>query len=200
MRVSAVDPRIVQLFYSRENAGNDQDSLMRTSTDEGATWSSAAVISGGDVTARDGMLGVAQMPGGGPGSLIAVFESGHTATGGDGHFTIDAVVSNDDGRTWGERRTVYAAKRPGGNANAPQIVLESGTLVMSFMTDEDWSGNGPLNAKVKVITSPDGQNWSPPLEVFGPGAAWAGLLEMGVGSVLVFGDSGGVVSRNVRVG
>jgi hypothetical protein len=52
----------VQCYYSSELAASDQNTLMRTSTDDGATWSDAITVSGGDTTtSRDGMSGVAEL-------------------------------------------------------------------------------------------------------------------------------------------
>ena len=50
----------VQAYYSAENRGTDQDNLMRVSTDGGESWGDAITMSGGDVEARDGMVGVAE--------------------------------------------------------------------------------------------------------------------------------------------
>ena len=201
LRVSAVDPNIVQLFYSRENHRDDQDSLMRTSTDGGVTWSSPATISGADITGRDGMLGVSQLPNAGPGALIAVFETGDTSPGGDGRFTINAVVSYDDGQTWGGRRRVYASVPYGGNAGAPQVVLQGGILVVSFMTNESkMSGSWPESGRIKVVSSRDAWNWSDSLDVFSSPGWWAGMVCIGTSEVMVLGDSGGVTSRRIQVG
>ena len=201
LRVSSVDPNIVQLFYSRENRRDDQDSLMRTSTDEGATWSSPATISGAGIIGRDGMLGVARLPDAGPGDLIAVFETGDTSSGGDGRFTINAVVSNDDGQTWGGRRRVYTAGQNGGNAGAPQVVLQHGTLVVSFMTDESTiSGSWPETSRVKVVSSRDAWTWSDAVDVFGSQASWAGMVCIGTSEVLVLSDSRGVTTRRIQLG
>lgn len=50
----------VQCYYSSETADNDQDNLMRYSSDLGQTWSSTPItVSGQGVTSRDGMVGVA---------------------------------------------------------------------------------------------------------------------------------------------
>jgi hypothetical protein len=61
----------LQLYYSRELAGNDQDSIQRISYDEGASWSSERTISGAGLKTRDGMLGLAPYND----KLIAVFET-----------------------------------------------------------------------------------------------------------------------------
>jgi hypothetical protein len=53
----------IQAYYSAENAENDQDNLMKRSTDGGRTWSGNILVSGSAVTARDGMVGVADVGG-----------------------------------------------------------------------------------------------------------------------------------------
>ena len=74
----------LHLYYSRENAGNHQISIQRVSRDGGATWSGTVTISGEEVIARDGMLGIAQFED----RLIAVFETNE-----HGPFSIKAVSS-----------------------------------------------------------------------------------------------------------
>lgn len=49
----------IQAYYSSENADNDQDNIMKASSDGGATWGPIIGVSGGDVVSRDGMMGVA---------------------------------------------------------------------------------------------------------------------------------------------
>jgi hypothetical protein len=61
----------LQLYYSRENAGNDQDSIQRVSHDGGATWGPAIAFSGHGILARDGMLGICEFGQ----ELVAVFET-----------------------------------------------------------------------------------------------------------------------------
>ncbi|KAL1635925.1 hypothetical protein SLS58_010030 [Diplodia intermedia] len=175
-----LDGDTLQLYYSRETADDDQDSLMRTSTDGGATWSAATTFTGAELTnARDGMLGVAEMPGG-AGQLIAVFE---TETGG-GKFHIGAVTY--DGATWGDRRVVYESD--GFNAQAPQVANVGGTLVVSFQTDEDG------DYVVKVVTSADGTTWADKTTVMAATSEWAGLLTLDDSSFLVMAGSNGVAS------
>jgi hypothetical protein len=53
----------LQVFYSSENNGHDQDNLMRFSRDGGMTWSNSTVVSGGGLKSRDGMTGVARLDG-----------------------------------------------------------------------------------------------------------------------------------------
>ena len=78
----------LQIYYSRENAANDQDSIQRISYDGGATWSAANTISGAGITARDGMLGLATFNDG-VNKLLAVFETTE-----DGPFCIKSVTSS----------------------------------------------------------------------------------------------------------
>ncbi|KZV68456.1 glycoside hydrolase family 93 protein [Peniophora sp. CONT] len=181
----AEDGQTLQLYYSRENNSGDQDSLMRTSTDGGATWSSATVFTGAELSnARDGMLGVAKTNT--AGGLIAVFE---TETGG-GLFHIGAVSSSDDGKTWTDRRVVYQSS--GHNAQAPQVVNVGGTLVVSFQTDEDGA------YVVKVVTSSDGQTWGSKTTVLGATSEWAGLLTLDSTSFLALaGDNGKASAQKV---
>jgi len=61
----------LQLYYSRENGGNDQDSIQRISHDGGATWGEVIAFSGHGIMARDGMLGVEGLGD----ELVAVFET-----------------------------------------------------------------------------------------------------------------------------
>ena len=198
MRLSAVDGRTVQLYWSRENAGNDQDTLLATSTDGGTTWSGPRTVSGGDVTARDGMASVARLPNSGAGNLICVFESDDTSPGGTGLFTLGAVTSTDDGATWGNRHTIYTPTGQGNNAGAPQVILAGSTLAVSFMTDEDTSNHRWINgADVKLITSADGQTFGNKISVFPVQTNWPGQIALSDTSILVMGDNGGAKAQNI---
>lgn len=185
----AEDGTTLQLYYSRQNSDIDQDSLMRTSTDGGATWTSATVISGADTTdARDGMLGVIPVSGS---NLIAVFES---ETNG-GKFSVNSITSSDDGATWGNRQVVYAPS--GFNAQAPQVTNVGGTLVVSFQTDED-GGSGEA---IKILTSSDGgSTWGNKLTTFPATSNWAGLLALSDGTTfLSMADHSGSKAQEVTL-
>ena len=206
---------VLQLYYSRETAGNDQDSLLRTSTDGGLTWSLSQIISGANVTARDGMIGVANYGGR---SLLAVFE-----TTVNGRFQVWSVTrfapiithsmpsvhgtyiffSADDGTTWGNRRLVYAPSAANSNAGAPQVVFVGSTLVASFMTDED-SANGvwPAGAAMKVVTSTNGgASWGSKTTLFtnSPNSYWPGLLTLDGVSFLALADQAGPKVKRVTL-
>ena len=201
MRLSAVDSKTVQLYWSHENAKDDQDTLRVLSADDGATWSTPITVSGGGITARDGMVSVAQLPNAGPGDLICVFESDDTAPGGTNLFTLIAVTSSDDGQTWGNRHTIYVPTGDGNNAGAPQVVLVGSTLTVSFMTDEDTSDHSWTNgAAAKLITSADGETFGNKITVFPVQTNWPGQLALSDTSVLVLGDNNGAKAQNVQLG
>ena len=186
----------LQIYYSRENSASDQDSLERFSQDGGKTWSSAQTISGAGITARDGMIGVASISG--P-KLMAVFESEST-----GIFNVMSITSADDGKTWTNRRTVYASTGTGNSAGAPQIINVGGSMVVSFQTSEDsnlgQSGAYTSHTAAKVVSSSDGGNtWGNKLTVGAEQSAWPGLLDLDKGSFLALVDHGGAKAQKVTL-
>ena len=184
----------LQIYYSRENSAMDQDSMERISTDGGKTWSAARIISGSGITARDGMLGVATIFGS---NLIAVFESESTNI-----FNIMSITSSDDGKTWSNRRLIYASTGTGNSAGAPQIINVGGSLVVSFQTSED-SGLGETGAytshtAVKIVSSSDGGNtWGNKLTVSPEQSAWPGLMSLDSRSFLALVDHGGAKAQKI---
>ena len=171
----------LQIYYSRENSKSDQDNLMRTSSNGGATWSASSIVSGGDqAAARDGMSGVTSLDGLGAESqhLLAIFETTQT-----GSFSIKSVTSADGGRTWANRADVYTPSGTRNNAGSPQVISVGGsasgmTLVASFMTDEDTQPhNWPTGSSAKLVTSADGgRTWANKLMFSGVTSSWPGLL------------------------
>ncbi|KAH7102278.1 Sialidase [Auriculariales sp. MPI-PUGE-AT-0066] len=186
---------VLQLYYSSENNRDDQNSLLRTSIDGGKSWSNAKTISGGDVRARDGMLGVANYGGS---KLIAVFE-----TTLNGHFEVWSVKSEDDGATWGPRQRVYATEDPKANAGAPQVSFVGGTLVCSFMTDEDKPlGQWAKGAAMKVLTSIDGGGtWTDKTTIFSnePSTYWPGLLTLDNNTFTAMVEQDGPKAKKVQL-
>ncbi|KAI0904661.1 glycoside hydrolase family 93 protein [Ustulina deusta] len=159
----------LQCYYSAENSATDQDGLMRRSSDGGLTWSSPIVISGTGVNSRDGMIGVAKIDGNG--NLMAVFENTES-----GFFSVDYVLSHNDGRSWGQRGRLYTAAN-NGQAIAPQICNVGGTLVVSFMTDESVGSTGADGAQMKVVTSTTrGATWSSAVVTGEVASHWPGLF------------------------
>lgn len=187
----------LQIYYSRENSASDQDSLERFSTDGGQTWSSAQTISGAGITSRDGMTGVTTVSGS---NLILVFETETT-----GVFSVQSITSSDDGKTWSSARgKVYSA--PGTNsAGAPQVINVGGTLVASFMTNEDANlglSGGPYTShtEAKLVMSKDGgKTWSNKLTTFPEQSAWPGLVALDDKSFLALADHGGAKAQKVTL-
>ena len=173
----------LQLYYSRENSATDQDNLMRTSTDGGATWSDSSIVTGaGTDDQRDGMIGVTSVNGGA--NLIAVFETGINNV-----FSINAVTSSDDGHTWTNRHSVYVPSN-NNNAGGPQVINVGGTLVASFYTSEDTGVAAQTDCK--VVTSGDGgQTWGNEV-LFAPvRSVWAGLTDLDNSNFLALADYNG---------
>ncbi len=113
-------------------------------------------------------------------SCSCVFENTES-----GAFTIDYVLSHDDGYTWGERGRLYTpAGAPAKVAGAPQVYNVGGvggTLVASFMTNEGDDVPQVDGSQMKVVTSSDGartwSNASASATVVGAtGSHWPGLF------------------------
>lgn len=188
---------ILQLYWSRENSAQDQDSLEKFSTDGGATWSAAQTISGKGITARDGMVGVTAISGT---TLMAVFESSTV-----GVFSIVSITSTDDGKTWKNRKTIYTPTSPNTSAGAPQIATIGTTLVVSFQTNEETSLTAPApnyvgNTTTKLITSTNGgASWGNKITVGKAVSVWPGLYALDASNLLVLFDNGGVKSQKVTL-
>jgi hypothetical protein len=190
----------IQMYYSRELASDDQDNLVRFSSDGGANWSASSVISGSGITSRDGMVGVAKFNDG-TDRLIAVFETteGGSATG---PFKIKAVTSSDDGASWGNRQAVFEATGSNNNAGAPQVANVGGNLVVSFMTDEDtglhqWVSGAAAKIMVSATMAEGSVTWENKLTVGGVQSNWPGLMTIDNSHVMVMYDNGGAKSQRV---
>jgi hypothetical protein len=97
----------------------------------------------------------------------------------------------DDGMTWGNRQLVYEAVG-GKNATAPQVVNCGGTMVVTFMTDEDG------HAFTVKMTVGSGPGWMGEKLVVGKAqSSWAGLLTLDDSNVLVMMDHEGCKSQIV---
>ncbi|KAI4207366.1 MAG: hypothetical protein LQ346_000616 [Caloplaca aetnensis] len=192
----------IQLYYSHENSAQDQDTLQRTSRDGGSTWGAVVCVSGSGITSRDGMTSIAALSPTNPKSLILVYE---TTT--MGVFYLGSVFSTDDGKTWSGRRTIYKSPSPNTSAGAPQVINVGGTLVVSFMTNEDQQLNAPSNSytdhtSVKVITSGDqGRSWGNKVTVGAVQSAWPGLMDLGgsKGQFLYLMDRAGAKSQLITL-
>ncbi|KAH8692805.1 glycoside hydrolase family 93 protein [Talaromyces proteolyticus] len=159
----------LQVFYSSENSAADQDNLMKISIDDGNTWSGEMPVSGQGITARDGMTGGTNIDDNG--NLIGIYETTE-----DGPFSVNYVLSQDDGFTWNTRTRLYTAAN-GADAGAPQIINVGGTIVADFMTNEDGGQSTTVDSgEMKVITSTgEGQTWSMPTITGNLGSHWPGM-------------------------
>lgn len=173
----------VQLTYSLELEPRDQDTMQRTSRDRGRTWSAARTVSGAGEVLRDGMNGIAATTDRRDGrpALVMVFET----TRRPGVFSVEAVVSYDDGATWAHRQLVYAPPDPAANAGAPQIeAFANGGLATVFMTDEDVQDGRDWTRKATVKTvfgGPllDGKiQWGAPQSACPAQSFWPGVFRL----------------------
>ncbi|KAH6657124.1 Sialidase [Truncatella angustata] len=184
----------IQLTYSAELAGDNQETFRVVSRDGGQSWSPPQCLRchGPEERLRDGMQGIVEVRDASSGqeALVIVFETTRHGT-----FSVEYAISFDDGHSWGARGVVYCPPW-GRNAGAPQIArFGNGALAVIFMTDEDSSAvDWPKNAAVKSVVS-DGLNhgrinWSKPM-VISQSSNWPGLLEVGHGEVMAVYEHGG---------
>ena len=150
-----------------------------------------------DLQCCAGMTGVTTISGT---TLMAVFESET-----NGLFTVNSITSSDDGKTWGNRETVYTPDSPNTSAGAPQIVNVGGTLCVSFMTNEDSQLSAPSNGyttdtAAKFITSGDGGvTWGNKITVGQVLSVWPGLYSLGETSLLMLFDNQGAKSQTITL-
>ncbi|KAE8384543.1 putative BNR/Asp-box repeat protein [Aspergillus alliaceus] len=174
----------VQLTYSLEFAHNNQSTMMVRSFDGGATWTQPQCLHGECDTLRDGMNGIAPTRDNGRPALVMIFETTSFGT-----FNLEALLSYDDGETWGYRHRVYVPPQ-GRNAGAPQIAsFADGSLAVIFMTDEDhpevsWT----QNASIKVVFAGPPQegriSWSQPQVICPHTSHWPGIASVDPHTVL----------------
>ncbi|KIK59418.1 glycoside hydrolase family 93 protein [Collybiopsis luxurians FD-317 M1] len=172
----------LQVYYASENSAADQDILMKSSTNNGVSWSASLTVAGGDTTGRDGMPGCSNLA---SGTLMCVFETTQVTGNTDSpNLNIKSVISTNEGASWGSRSQVYIATAAEVEAAAPQIVTKpDGGLVVSFYTNE----NNVANSAFKIVTSGTGAagSWSDETTVAtASNSAWPGLLALPNGSVL----------------
>lgn len=181
----------IQMTYSQEFLPADQDTIMKTSHDGGRTWSPPNTVTGQGEELRDGMTGIAATTDNGRPALVMVFETTRL-----GRFSVEAVVSYDDGETWGHRQTVIEAQ-PAGNAGSPQIEsFANGGLATIFMTDVDTEDGRqwPNKASVKVLFGGplvDGKiQWSDPQLVCPRPSFWPGIFRLNGKQLMVVCEHG----------
>lgn len=187
----------VQMTFSQEFAHDDQRTMMVKSYDQGRTWTTPVCIAGAEERLRDGMTGIAQTTDNGREALVLVFETTRYGT-----FNLEAVISYDDGASWHCRHIVYAPPR-GRNAGSPQIAsFEDGSLVVSFMTDEDVIGpNWPGLSATKVVFAGPPRNgqmrWSKSRLVSPEPSIWPGIFALDAHRALVTYDHCGPKCKTI---
>ncbi|KAL2822713.1 Sialidase [Aspergillus cavernicola] len=181
----------VMLTYSQEYAHNNQCTMLVRSMDGGATWSPPQCLEGEKDPFRDGMNGIARTYDNGREALVMVFETTTFGT-----FDLEALISYDDGYTWGYRHRVYVPPR-GHNAGSPQIAsFGDGSLAVIFMTDEDaphvqWT----KNASIKVVFAGPPNNghmqWTRPSVICPHNSHWPGIMTYDDRTLLATYECGG---------
>ncbi|KAI0475317.1 glycoside hydrolase family 93 protein [Xylariaceae sp. FL0804] len=200
----------VQLTYSGELARDDQETFRVDSFDGGATWSPPRCLwcHPRHENLRDGMQGIVSVQDAADGreALLMVFETTRRRP----HFSVEYVVSYDEGRTWGGRGVVYAPRNPGRNAGSPQIARDArGRLAVVFQTDEDvdapsWPGRAAV--KATFLAAEDGLRggrlgggWSTPVLVSDVSSMWPGVFCTGDDEFMaVCGHAGKPVGRRLH--
>ncbi|KAJ6088630.1 Neuraminidase [Penicillium sp. IBT 16267x] len=187
----------VQLTYSQEFAPNNQCTMLVTSNDQGSSWSRPVCLHGVNDPLRDGMNGIATSFDNGREALVMVFETTR-----HGPFSIEALVSYDDGASWHNRHEVFRPK-PGHNAGSPQITsFADGSMVVVFMTDEDSSKvEWVKHASIKAVFAGPPQNgqiqWSQPTVIAPASSFWPGVMAIDQHTALVTYDRGGPLAKTV---
>ncbi|KKK17858.1 BNR/Asp-box repeat protein [Aspergillus rambellii] len=182
----------IQMTYSQEYAHDNQCTMLVRSFDGGATWSGPPqCLEGARDPVRDGMNGIARTVDNGREALVMVFETTTFGT-----FDLEALVSYDDGNTWGHRHHVYVPPR-GHNAGSPQIAaFGDGSLAVIFMTDEDSSQvDWTKNAAIKMVFAGPPNNgqirWTRPSVICPHPSHWPGVLALDGQTLLATYECGG---------
>lgn len=199
----------VQLTYSGELAPTNQETFSTDSFDSGATWTPSPPrclrCHARTENLRDGMQGVARTRDllSGREALVMVFET----TRRHPHFSLEYVVSYDDGATWGDRGVVYVPRGVARDAGAPQIAAsKGGRMTVVFATDEDVDKpKWPYNAAIKAVFA-DGLHvgvirWSEhPVLIHEAPSLWPGVLCTADNEVMaVYEHRGKPLGRILRV-
>lgn len=124
----------------------------------------------------------------------------------DGPFSIRSVLSYDDGMTWNEttRSIVYDPANYASTAQAPAVINVAGTMVVSFITNEDTPSDTSGDADggtFKVVTSSNTELvWADKTSI-STGAHWPGLYSLGGEDFLVLygSDTVGLASREYTI-
>ncbi|KAJ5712267.1 Neuraminidase [Penicillium malachiteum] len=187
----------VQLTYSQEFAPNNQCTMLVISHDQGSSWSPPVCLHGQNDLLRDGMNGIATTFENGREALVMVFETTR-----HGKFSVEALISYDDGASWHGRHEVFRPK-PGHNAGSPQIAsFADSSMVVVFMTDEDSPQvDWVKHASIKAVFAGPPQNgqirWSAPIVISPASSFWPGVMAIDHHTALVTYDRGGPLAKTV---
>ncbi|KAJ5159320.1 Neuraminidase [Penicillium coprophilum] len=187
----------VQLYFSQEFAHNNQCTMLVVSRDQGSTWTSPVCLHGDQDPLRDGMCGIARTVDNGREALLMVFETTRY-----GPFSVESLLSYDDGATWGWRQEVFRPRK-GHNAGSPQIAsFADGSLATVFMTDDDSEHvSWVKNASIKVVFAGppvDGRvQWSSPTLISPASSFWPGIMTLDGHNVLATYDRGGPLVKTI---
>lgn len=193
----------VQLTYSAEHAPDNQETYRVVSSDCGATWTTPRCLEchAPNEHLRDGMQGIVPILDATSKreALIMVFETTRHRT-----FSVEYVLSFDDGQSWGHRGVVYCPP-PGRNAGAPQIAkVGAKGLVVVFMTDDDlpklnWPREAAIKAVFAIGMNGGSINWSRPELVHHTPCAWPGIMATGESEVMaVYEHAGKPMGKSIH--
>jgi hypothetical protein len=117
----------------------------------------------------------------------------------NGLFTVSAVTSADDGATWGNHRCAYTPTGMDNNAGAPQVANADGTLIVSFMTNEDTGAHTwTTGANAKLILSADGgATWGNKTMVSSVQSNWTCLFNLGSSGLVYMVNFGSSKAQRV---
>ncbi len=169
----------IQVYFSQDLEAEDQDTMLVVSKDRGRSWSPPVSVTGMGERLRDGMIGIAETRDEGRDALVMVFET----TRHDRNFSIECVISFDDGATFGSRHEVFRPSA-GRNAEAPQITsFADGSLAVVFMTDDKsgvdgWPGNAEIKAVFAAAPIHGKIRWTQVHHVSDSVSFWPGILRV----------------------
>lgn len=198
--LTSASPDTINLVYAAEiTNGGEQDIVLQTSTDAGATWSPVVSRIHTDGS-RNGMPGVVELA---DSSLLAVFEGFWAGVW--GWFTVNSARSFDGGLTWPQRSVVHQAPSPF-NSGSPQVGVcpISNRICAIYMTNEDgpsgvqWPDGAHISSSCTAMNT---TNASLPLAwntsaatlvpTLTPTAYWPGLFMSKAGMYVTYQTSDG---------
>lgn len=137
------------------------DVQIRKSSDNGATWGAALMVAhtNGYNNTNASMVELQN------GWLLYAW-NGRPQTDGTLPYTIDIIISKDNGATWGNRQTLYTADVYAANAcwEPSMLQLPSGEIQLFFSNENPFRTNA--DQEIDLMRSYDnGQTWTTPIRV-----------------------------------